>query len=84
MLPALCPLFKESLHLSFAQIGLITFTFQLTASLLQPMVGFHTDRRPKPFSLAVGMGVTLVGLIALSQATSFHAILVAAALVGTG
>ena len=84
LLPALYPLFKESLHLSFAQIGLITFTFQLTASLLQPVVGFHTDRRPRPFSLAIGMAATLVGLIALSQATNFHAILVAAALVGTG
>ena len=84
LLPALYPLFKESLHLSFAQIGLITFTFQLTASLLQPVVGFHTDRRPRPFSLAIGMAVTLVGLIALSQATSFHSILVAAAFVGTG
>ena len=58
LLPALYPLFKESLHLSFAQIGLITFTFQLTASLLQPVVGFHTDRRPRPFSLAIGMAAT--------------------------
>jgi FSR family fosmidomycin resistance protein-like MFS transporter len=84
LLPAIYPLLKESFHLTFAQVGLITFSFQLTASMLQPLVGFYTDRQPRPFSLAIGMGVTLVGLVLLSRAGSFHAILVAAAMVGTG
>jgi MFS transporter, FSR family, fosmidomycin resistance protein len=75
---------KTSFGLSFAQVGLITFMFQLTASLLQPVVGTYTDRRPKPYSLAMGMGVTLIGLVLLAEAGSFHAILLAAALVGTG
>ena len=84
VLPALYPVLKASFRLSFGQIGLITFVFQLTASLLQPVVGHYTDRRPQPYSLAWGMGLTLVGLVLLSQAASFHAILIAAALVGTG
>jgi len=84
LLPALYPMLKESYGLSFTQIGLITFTFQVTASLLQPLVGVYTDRRPKPYSLAVGMGITLVGLVLLSQATHYGAILIAAAFVGTG
>lgn len=84
LLPAIYPLIKTEFQLSFAQVGLITFAFQLTASLLQPVVGFYTDRQPRPYSLAIGMSVTLVGLILLSRAGSFHAILVAAALVGTG
>jgi len=78
------PLFKAGLGLSFAQIGLITLAFQLTASLLQPMVGLYTDRHPKPFSLALGMGCTLTGLLGLSMAGSFPTLLLAAALVGTG
>ena len=81
---AIYPLFKSGLGLSFAQIGLITLAFQCTASLLQPIVGFYTDRRPKPFSLAVGMGCTLIGLLTLSQASTFPTVLLAAALVGTG
>jgi FSR family fosmidomycin resistance protein-like MFS transporter len=84
LLPAIYPLLKTSFRLSFGQIGLITFTFQGTASLLQPLVGFYTDRRPKPYSLATGMGITLVGLVLLSRATSFHLILLAAACVGGG
>ena len=84
LLPSIYPVLKQSFHLNFTQIGLITLTFQLTGSLLQPFVGFYTDRRPKPYSLAIGMGVTLTGLVLLSQAGSFHAILVAAALVGAG
>ncbi len=84
LLPAIYPLLKQSFSLSFAQVGLITFAFQLTASMLQPIVGFFTDRQPRPFSLAVGMSVTLVGLILLSHASSFHAILIAAAMVGMG
>ncbi len=81
---AIYPLFKAGFHLSFAQIGLITLAFQFTASLLQPLVGLYTDRHPKPFSLAVGMGCTLLGLLTLSVASSFPMILVAAAMVGTG
>ncbi|HTX64346.1 MAG TPA: MFS transporter [Opitutaceae bacterium] len=84
LLPAIYPLLKQSFGLSFAQVGLITFTFQLTASLLQPLVGSYTDHRPRPYSLATGMGLTLVGLVLLARAPSFHAILGAAALVGTG
>ena len=81
---AIYPLFKSGLGLSFAQIGLITLAFQCTASLLQPVVGFYTDRRPLPFSLALGMGCTLSGLLLLSLAANFPTILLAAALVGTG
>ncbi len=84
LLPAIYPLLKSSFALSFVQIGLITLTFQLTASILQPVVGFVTDRRPKPFSLAFGMGSTLGGLLLLSAASNFAMLLLAAALVGTG
>lgn len=84
LLIASYPLFKSSLHLSFAQIGLITLAFQFTASLLQPLVGAYTDRHPKPFSLALGMGFTLAGLLLLSQATTFALLLAAAALIGSG
>ncbi|WP_295407086.1 MFS transporter [uncultured Thiocystis sp.] len=84
LMVAIYPLFKAGFHLSFAQIGLITLAFQLTASLLQPLVGLYTDRHPKPFSLAVGMGFTLLGLLALSLASSFSMLLMAAAMVGTG
>ncbi len=84
VIPAIYPILKESFHLSFTQIGLITLTFQLTASLLQPFVGLYTDHRPKPYSLAIGMGFTLVGLLLLSKANSFLMILSAAALVGIG
>ena len=84
LLPAIYPLLKDSFHLNFAQVGLITLTYQTTASLLQPMIGFYTDKRPRPFSLPVGMGATLIGLILLAAARTFPALLVAAALVGTG
>jgi FSR family fosmidomycin resistance protein-like MFS transporter len=84
LIPAMYPILKEKYLLSFTQIGLITFAFQCTASLLQPIVGTYTDRRPKPFSLAAGMGMTLLGLTVLSRATNFYTILVAAALVGVG
>src|SRR6201996_2323143 len=66
LIPAIYPILKNSFHLDFSQLGLITFTFQLTASLLQPFVGLWADRRPKPYSLAVGMGFTLIGLLLLS------------------
>src|ERR1700723_2380566 len=68
LIPAIYPVVKESFHLSFTQIGLITLTFQLTASLLQPLVGMVTDRRPMPYSLPVGMGFTLCGLLLLAVA----------------
>ncbi|HVO38436.1 MAG TPA: MFS transporter [Spirochaetia bacterium] len=84
LIPAIYPLVKDSFRLSFAQIGLITFTFQLTASLLQPVVGALTDRRPQPFSLAAGMGSTLCGLVLLSLAQSYPVLLVAVGLVGLG
>ncbi|MBV8657000.1 MAG: MFS transporter [Burkholderiales bacterium] len=81
---AIYPLLKGSFHLSFTQIGLITLTYQITASLLQPVIGWYTDRSPKPWSLPVGMGFTLSGLLLLSVAPSFPVLLLAAALVGTG
>lgn len=84
LLPAIYPLLKESFSLNFTQIGLITLTFQLTASILQPVVGVYTDRRPKPYSLAIGMTLSLVGLVLLSRAPNYESILVAAALVGLG
>lgn len=84
VIPAIYPLMKENYHLSFTQIGLITFTFQLTASLLQPFVGHFTDKTPRPYSLAIGMGFTLTGLISLSLASSFIAILISVSLIGIG
>ena len=84
LLPSIYPLLKDSFHLNFAQVGLITLTYQTTASLLQPLVGFYTDKKPMPYSLPVGMGLTLVGLLFLSIAGSFATLLMAAALVGTG
>ncbi len=84
LIPAIYPILKASFHLDFGQIGLITLTYQLTASLLQPGVGWYTDRRPKPFSLPVGMAFTLIGLVLLSVASSFGALLFAAAMVGLG
>jgi FSR family fosmidomycin resistance protein-like MFS transporter len=84
LLPAIYPLLKQSFALDFGQIGLITLTFQLTASLLQPFVGIYTDKRPMPYSLAIGMGFTLSGLLLLSQATTFPVLLLSAALIGSG
>src|SRR5450432_2956666 len=84
LIPAIYPLLKTSFHLSFVQVGLITLAFQMTASILQPCVGLYTDRWPKPFSLAWGMGLTLGGLVLLSRGGSFHMIVLAAALVGMG
>ena len=84
LVPAIYPILKTSYHLDFAQIGLITLAFQLTASMLQPVVGIVTDRRPMPYSLPVAMGFTLVGLLMLAVAHSFGAIIVAAGLVGVG
>ena len=84
LIPALYPMLKQQLHLDFAQVGMITLAFQLTASLLQPTIGIYTDRRPQPYSLALGMGSTLIGLILLSIADEYATVLLAAALVGTG
>ena len=84
MLPAIYPLLKDSYHLTFTQIGLISLAYQLTGSLLQPVVGFYTDRRPKPYSLPIGMGATLTGMVVLSQAHNFPLMLLAAALMGVG
>lgn len=84
LIPAIYPIVKDSLRLSFSQIGLITLTYQLTASLLQPLVGFYTDKNPKPYSLAIGMGFTLLGLICLSQAHHFYLVLLSVGLVGVG
>src|SRR5450631_4914376 len=82
LIPSIYPMVKTNYHLNFAQIGLITLTFQLAASLLQPLVGLYTDHRPKPFSLVTAMGVTLIGLIAMSQAGNFHFLLFSVALIG--
>ncbi|MCC7008984.1 MAG: MFS transporter [Acidobacteria bacterium] len=84
LLPAVYPMLKQALRLSFWQIGLITLSNQLTASLLQPLVGLYTDARPQPFLLAVGMGVTLGGIVLLAGAHQFAWLIVAAALVGVG
>jgi FSR family fosmidomycin resistance protein-like MFS transporter len=84
LIPALYPMLKQQFHLDFAQVGMITLAFQLTASLLQPTVGIYTDRRPQPYSLAIGMGATLIGLILLSLADDYPSVLLAAALVGIG
>ncbi|SHN13959.1 MFS transporter [Mucilaginibacter sp. OK098] len=78
------PLLKQHFSLNFTQIGLITFTFQVTASLLQPIVGFFTDRKPRPYSLAIGMSITLAGVLMLSRAPNFIAILGAVAMMGIG
>ena len=84
LVPAIYPIIKETHDLSFSQIGLITLTFELTASLLQPAVGHFTDKRPLPFSMVAGMGFTLVGLVVLAWAPSYPMLLLGAALVGTG
>ena len=84
LIPAIYPLLKTTFRLDFGQIGLITLTFQLTSSLLQPLVGTYTDHRPKPFSLAIGMGVSLCGLLLLSRAWDYAVVLLAAGLVGVG
>ena len=84
LLPAIYPVLKSTFALNFGQVGLITFTFQLTASVMQPLVGYYTDQRPSPFSLPVGMSASLVGLVLLSMTSSFPALLLAAGLVGLG
>jgi len=84
VLPAIYPMLKADYNLSFTQVGLITLVFQLTASLLQPGIGFYTDKHPKPYLLPAGMVFTLVGLIMLSFVKSFEWILIASAFIGLG
>lgn len=84
LVPALYPILKDNYALSFSQIGLITLAFQFTASMLQPVVGLYTDKKPQPYSLMVGMGFTLVGLAMMSQASTYPVILFSAALIGMG
>ncbi|AZE61451.1 MULTISPECIES: MFS transporter [Pseudomonas] len=84
VLPSVYPMLKANYGLSFTQVGLITLTFQLTASLLQPWIGYHTDRHPKPWLLPAGMVCTLIGILMLAFVGSFPAILLAAGLVGVG
>ena len=84
LIPAIYPLLKESFSLSFTQIGLITLAFQMVGSVLQPVVGFYADKHPKPFSLVVGMGVTLCGLVLLALAPAYGVVLLAASCVGLG
>jgi len=84
LLPSIYPILKSSFRLDFGQIGLITLTYQITASLLQPFIGHYTDRRPMPYSLPIGMTVTLAGLIMVAVAPSFAMLLIAASLIGVG
>src|SRR5881397_437206 len=84
LVPALYPILKSSYGLSFGQVGLITLAFQFTASMLQPVVGLYTDRHPRPYSLTVGIGLTLIGLLLVSRASAYPAILLAATLIGMG
>jgi len=84
LIPSIYPVVKNSFHLNFSQIGIITLVFQLTASLFQPLIGLYTDRKPQPYSLAVGMVFTLSGLILLSQAKNYALLLVSVAVIGTG
>jgi MFS transporter, FSR family, fosmidomycin resistance protein len=84
LIPAIYPILKESYHLTLAQCGCITLTFQVIASLLQPLVGHFSDLKPRPLSLAAGMASTFVGLLVLSQAASYGVVLIAAGLVGLG
>jgi len=84
VLPSIYPMLKANYGLTFTQVGLITLTFQLTASLLQPWIGYHTDRHPKPWLLPAGMVCTLIGILMLAFVGSFPAILLAAGLVGVG
>jgi MFS transporter, FSR family, fosmidomycin resistance protein len=84
VLPSIYPMLKANYGLTFTQVGLITLTFQLTASLLQPWVGYYTDRHPKPYLLPAGMICTLTGILMMSQVGSFPLILLAAGLIGIG
>ncbi|HEY4048074.1 MAG TPA: MFS transporter [Acidobacteriaceae bacterium] len=84
LLPSIYPILKGSFHLNFGQIGLLTLAYQIIASLLQPFIGWYTDRRPAPYALPIGMSLTLAGLLLLSLAPNFHWLILAASLVGMG
>jgi FSR family fosmidomycin resistance protein-like MFS transporter len=84
LLPSIYPILKSSFHLNFTQIGLITLTYQITASLLQPFIGNYTDRKPMPYSLPIGMTFTLAGLLLLAVAPTFALLLLAASMIGIG
>ncbi len=84
LIPAMYPILKTSFQLNYAQIGLITFTFQLAASLLQPFVGSYSDKKPQPYSLAVGMCFTLIGLLLLSIVNHYYLVLLSVCLIGIG
>jgi FSR family fosmidomycin resistance protein-like MFS transporter len=84
LIVAIYPLLKGEFHLSFAQIGAITLTYQICASLLQPLIGVYTDKHPKPYSLSIGMCFTLVGMVTLALAPNYMSVLAAAALIGAG
>jgi MFS transporter, FSR family, fosmidomycin resistance protein len=84
VLLSIYPLIKEPLHLDFVHIGVITLVFQLTASVLQPLIGLYTDKHPQPFSLPIGMGATFLGMLVLALAGGFATVLLAAALIGVG
>jgi len=84
LLPAIYPMIKQDFHLDYSQVGLITLSYQAFASLMQPLVGLYTDKHPKPYSLAIGMSSTLLGLLLLSRAGSFPVILACTALIGVG
>lgn len=84
LIPAIYPVIKENYQLTFSQIGLITLTFQMSASILQPFVGFYTDKKPQPYSLAVGMSFTLIGLITLSLSENFYTMLISVSMIGMG
>jgi len=84
LIVAIYPLLKSEFHLSFVQIGVITLTYQICASILQPLIGTYTDRHPKPYSLSVGMGFTLIGIVTLAFAPNYPSVLAAAALIGAG
>ncbi|WP_425457895.1 MFS transporter [Aureimonas fodinaquatilis] len=84
VIPSIYPILKQDFALSFAQIGLIQLAFQLTASILQPVVGIYTDKHPKPFSLPIGMGFTLIGLVMLSMSHSYAMLLLSVSFVGIG
>jgi len=84
LVPAIYPLIKSAYNLDFGQIGLITFAFQLTACIFQPLVGLYTDKNPQPYSQVAGMGFTMIGLIVLATAASYPLLLLGSALVGTG
>lgn len=84
VIPAVYPILKDKFNLTFTEIGLITLTYQLTASILQPFIGFYTDRKPRPYSLTIAMAFTLIGLAAVSIASSFTNLLFAVSLIGIG